>query len=197
MPQSDETFFSVSSQFTVLLDPIPEQQLWLDPEQLLAHMPQAFQLFSQANELEQQSLPLLQELEVQVKGLAQYLQLQSQKVDLVLQQQLLNDAQAQYQGQGTAFGGSNIELTLNQPLTRQQPLAIRLFFPNTPLCIYAHGEVTACQQNSVDGTNQYQIQVSFSSILASAQEQLVRTSLHIQQQQLRQRAQRRKSTATD
>ncbi|SHI14306.1 hypothetical protein [Ferrimonas marina] len=187
MAQSDDAFFSVASQFEVLLDPIEPDRLWLEPEALRASMPSAFQLMSQVSDLEQHCLPLLKGLEQHAQGLAEYLTLQSQKIDLVLQHQLAQDPNARWRAQGLRFGGSGVSVVVPEPLPQGTALAMRLFLPKEQVAAYAHGEVQQCSPNELGMV----AEIHFSAILEADQERLVRASLLVQQRHLRQRAQQR------
>ncbi|WP_028117354.1 PilZ domain-containing protein [Ferrimonas senticii] len=187
MSDRDDSFFSVAGTFELLADPISPDQLWLDSEALAQAMPTAFRLMSQVTELEQQCLPLLQGLEQHSKALAQYLKLQADKIDLVLQHHLAQDPNAAIVGQGRRFGGSAIEVNVAAPLAVGSALSLRLFLREENIAIFAHGEVTGCDA----ADHGFNATIRFTSISEQAQEQLVRASLQVQQRQLRQRAQLR------
>ncbi|WP_298439314.1 hypothetical protein [uncultured Ferrimonas sp.] len=189
MSASDESFFSVASSFDVLLDKISPEQLWLEPPQLLEAMPTAFRLMAQVTDLEHECLPLLQNMEQHAKGLAQYLKLQSSKIDLVLQQQLAQDPNAEIKAGGLRFGGSGLSVVLPNPLSPGQALAMRIFIAAEQVAVYAHGEVVECNHDELGMV----AQIRFCSISEVAQEQLVRASLQVQQKQLRDRAKLRRS----
>ncbi|MBY5922224.1 PilZ domain-containing protein [Ferrimonas balearica] len=188
MSETDPGYFSVESDFEALLDPIEEAQLWLSEEALNQAMPKAFALMAQVTDLESHCLPLLKGLEKHAKALAEYLNLQSQKIDLVLQQQLSQDPNARYRAEGRRFGGSGVSLTVSEPVAVGQPLALRLFLPRAQVAVYAHGEVTQVteREQGVD------LEVAFTAIRESDQDRLVRASLQIQQRLLRERAERRR-----
>ncbi|GAA4890447.1 hypothetical protein [Ferrimonas pelagia] len=190
--ESDDAFFSVASPFQVLLDPIESELLWLDDDALPQQMPPAFRLMAQVSELEQHCLPLLKGLEQHAGALADYLRLQSQKIDLVLQQQLAQDPNARWQAQGVRFGGSGVTVRLSEPLLAGQAVALRLFLPQDQVAAYAHGEVISC----IDQELGLLAEIRFCAILDRDQEQLVRASLQVQQRQLRQRAEQQRNQQT-
>ncbi|QIZ75980.1 hypothetical protein [Ferrimonas lipolytica] len=184
MSASDESFFSVASSFTVLIDQINPDQLWLDEQQLITQMPTAFRLMSQVTDLERECLPLLQNMEKHAKGLAQYLKLQATKIDLVLQQQLAQDPSADFRCQGQRFGGSGVSVLAPTTLVQGSAVSMRIFIDDDNLAVFAHGEVMNCSDSDAGVV----ADIQFSSIVEAAQEQLVRASLQVQQRQLRARA---------
>ncbi len=188
MSETDPGYFSVESDFEALLDPIDEGQLWLSEEALNQAMPRAFALMAQVTDLESHCLPLLKGLEKHARALSDYLSLQSQKIDLVLQHQLSQDPNARYRAQGCRFGGSGVTLNLSEPVAVGQALALRLFLPRAQVAVYAHGEVTQV----VPHDNGVRLEVAFTAIRESDQDRLVRASLQIQQRLLRERAERRR-----
>ncbi|MBY6018471.1 hypothetical protein KUW04_11855 [Halomonas denitrificans] len=189
MSETDPGLFSVESDFEALLDPIDEAQLWLSESALTDAMPKAFALMAQVTDLESHCLPLLKGLEKHAKALAEYLSLQSQKIDLVLQQQLAQDPNAHYRARGLRFGGSGVTLQVDRPLAVGQALALRLFLPHAQVAVFAHGEVSQVSANDQG----QQLEVAFTAIRESDQDRLVRASLQIQQRLLRERAERRRA----
>ncbi|MBY5993863.1 PilZ domain-containing protein [Ferrimonas balearica] len=188
MSDADPGYFSVPSQFDALLDPISEAQLWLPEPELEAAMPKAFRLMAQVTDLEGRCLPLLKGMEQHAKALAEYLSLQSQKIDLVLQQQLAQDPNAGYRAEGLQFGGSGIRVRLAEPLPQGQALALRVFLADQHVAVFAHGEVSDCQPQGPG----FELTITFTAIRESDQDRLVRASLMVQQRQLRERAERRR-----
>ncbi|MBY6188416.1 PilZ domain-containing protein [Marinobacter hydrocarbonoclasticus] len=189
MSETDPGYFSVESPFEALLDPIEHDQLWLSEDALTAAMPKAFALMAQVTDLEGHCLPLLKGLEKHAKALAEYLSIQSQKIDLVLQQQLAQDPNAHYRGRGHQFGGSGVSVILDQPVDVGQALSLRLFLPHAQVAVFAHGEVSQVTELA-EGM---QVAIAFTAIRESDQDRLVRASLQIQQKLLRERAERRRS----
>lgn len=187
MSVSEQNFFSVASSFKVLVNKIAPEQLWLEPELLIAQMPTAFKLMAQVADLEQDCFPLLQKMENSVAGLTDYLKLQSRKIDLVLQQHLAQDQNADMRGIGEHFGGSGVTIAVPEQLEIGQAVALRVFIHQEFVALYAHGEV-----KSVEASEQgFSTNISFTSITEHSQEQLVRASLQVQQKQLRELAQKR------
>jgi len=190
MQDNDQSFFSVPMEFEVLLDLIDENALWLDDDKLEQAMPDAFRLMTQVADLESRCLPLLKGLEENAKALADYLTLQSQKIDLVLHHHLSQDHRNHQKAGGVSFGGSGVSIRLVTPLEQGQGVAMRVFIPEQQVAIYAHGEVQQLHQ----GEHGTVADISFTSIREVDQDRLVRASLHVQQKLLRERAQRHRQT---
>lgn len=191
MTNEHQNFFSVACDFLLLADPIEPEFKLVDDDALIAMMPSAFQLMAQVNQVEQRVLPLMSNLKQETAELAEYLNLQNRKIDLVLQMQLANSLEAHYRCKGVSFGGSGVKVSHQQAIEVGTVLEIKLLVSEENIAVYAIAEVIDCQQVE----NRYHWHLDFTSISDGDQEQLVHASLQVEQRHLRARAAARRQQA--
>lgn len=192
MSETQQSFFSVTCEFTLFADPLPADKRLVDADTLLTMMPRAFKLMAQVNAVEQRCQPLMASLAQHAAELAEYLSLQNLKLDMVLQLQLERSTEAQYRCQGVRFGGSGAQVRSDQPLEPGTILEIKMLVPEENVAVFAVAELTQCQPQE-DG---YLWDLDFTSIIEGDQERLVHASLQVEQRLLRARAQARREQQT-
>lgn len=154
---------------------------------LESHMPYAFRMAGEMASIEAQALRPLRHLGDHAESLAEYLNHQARKIDLmmsyILHQQ--DDELRRYTTQ--KFGGGGMIITSSEAMAVGSLAEIKLFLDQEAAAIFCYGEVIAC-----DGVgNDYHIAFIFNRIREQDQELLVRASLHLQTLELRKRARSR------
>ncbi|WP_340680976.1 PilZ domain-containing protein [Paraglaciecola sp.] len=179
--QQFEEFFMIKHNLQVnmrVLDPhfdLPE------PENLIQHMPYAFQIASELATIDSKSVRHLRGLSEHANELVEFLNQQSRKIDmmmsLILQRE--NDTDLNYTSE--KFGGGGIVLQSDTELALGSLVELKLFIPEESAAIFCFAEVIACEQV---GAKQ-QLSLIYRCIREQDQDLLVRASLHLQAANLR------------
>lgn len=160
-----------------------------DVDDLGDHMPYAFRVASEATAIDAQALRPLRNMGEHAVELANFLNAQSRKIDLlmslVLQQQ--DDPSLAYES--VKFGGGGIIVKCDEAYEPEQIIELKLFLKEEASAIFCYGEVIECQQVG----EQYHVSLIYNCIREEDQDLLVRASLHLQTAQLRKRAKQQKN----
>lgn len=185
-----QQFFSISHQFEVSVKALPKQSGIPSDHEFKINMPPSFKLASQMNHLEASALRPLRGLGENATELSEFLNLQSKKIDLMMSYILTLDEGRQARFCGGSFGGSHLTYLSNEVIEQETLVELKLYIEEGNCAIYAIGQVIDCQQRN----NQYTVNVKYVKIDDEDQEQLVRTSLHVQTLQLKERSEARRTT---
>ncbi len=191
LAEAYQDYFSVEHSISINVRPVdgplPDQQA------LLCAIPAPFLLASDVNSLNSSALRSLNRLGELADELANYLQQQARKIDLLLHYVLRQQDDACSRYTTVSFGGSGCSFVCNSTLSPLQVVEIKLFLDNNDGAVFCYGQVLSCQP---DG-NGYLVQLVFASIREEDRELLVRASLHQQSRLLKQKAERRHQAAAD
>lgn len=159
-----------------------------DEKALSEHMPYAFRIASDIANIEAKSLRSLRNLSDHAAELAEFLNHQSHKIDLIMSYVLKQEDDPEYQFQGVAFGGSGVTIQSPNEFTIGATCELKLFLDTEASAIFCYGEVIKCEQKETaadNNDNEYITSFIYTAIREQDQELLVRASLHLQSQQLR------------
>ncbi|CAM3841183.1 PilZ domain-containing protein [Rheinheimera salexigens] len=185
-----QDYFSVEHRININIQPITEALP--DIAQLENAIPEAFLLSSQSSELNMSALRSLNRLGELAEELANYLQQQAKKMDLLLQYVLRQQDIAEQRFYSLHYGGSGCCYLAQSPLPVLQAVEIRLFLPNNEGAVFCFGQVLSCQQVA----DNWQIKVVFTRIREQDRELIVRASLHQQSKLLKQHAEQRQLSSS-
>lgn len=191
LKQFDE-FFSIKHEFNInaqLLDDIN-----LSYDDFLLSMPTAFKLANDIDSIDQAALAPLGAITGIAGQLVKYLELQAQKIDLLVNHMLNEQDDKEYRYQGISFGGGGISFIHNQPFSLNKLIALKVFLPHENCAVYCHAEIISVEKEKVSGENtdtKYLHKVIFHHIREDDRERLVRSSLHLQSKQLQKLARER------
>jgi len=150
-------------------------------DELVQHMPHAFQVASELASIESKSLRSLRGLADHANELVEIINQQSRKIDLmmslILQQQ--TDRTALYTAE--RFGGAGIVMRSEHVIAVGSIVELRLFIPEESAAIFCYAE--AIDTIEVNGMNH--VSLLFTCIREQDQDLLVRASLHFQAVNLR------------
>lgn len=188
--QFDE-FFIIRHNLKINVKPLPDDTAVPRQADLEEAMPYAFKIAGEMAELDAAALRPLRNLGDHASALAEYLNHQSKKIDLMMSFILQQQDEPEYRLTTIKFGGGGVVVSSPTPLDVGTWAEIKLFLTEEAAAIFCFGEVIACQRDEDD----YHIAFIFNRIREQDQELLVRASLHLQTLQLRQRAQNRQEDA--
>jgi DNA-binding IscR family transcriptional regulator len=154
---------------------------------LEAAIPQPFLLASDVNSLNSSALRSLNRLGELAEELANYLQQQARKVDLLLHYVLKQQDDISQRYITQSYSGSGCCYLADKPLQPLQVVEIKLFLDNNDGAAFCYGQVLSCEAVA----DKWQIKVVFARIRDEDRELIVRASLHQQSRLLKQKAEQR------
>jgi len=179
-------FFSISHDFniniTLLEGNIPDNF-----EQFLSSMPIPFKMASDLVSLDASSLRSLQSLSNVAGQLVDFLNQQSQKIDLLINYILSQQDEEEHRYRGIEFGGGGVLFTTEKPFALSQLLEMKIFLLHNNCAVFCIGEVIEITQME----EQFQHKVIFHFVRDEDREILVRASLNEQSKHLQQLAKER------
>lgn len=187
LAQYDE-FFSITHQFPVNIKAL-ENYSELSFDNFISTIPMPFKLATDMSAIDQSALRSLQNLGNSAAQLVNFLNQQSQKIDLLIGYILSQQDEEQHRYQGVMFGGGGIKLTTAKTFEVGQLLELKIFLLENNCAIYCYGEVIEVAVNE-NGVTEHK--VTFHYIREEDREMLVRASLHEQSKQLQKLAESRK-----
>ncbi|GFD71182.1 PilZ domain-containing protein [Alteromonas marina] len=186
--QFDE-YFSIAHCINANVRPLGMDETVPNEDALEDSMPYAFRIASEMAALEAQAIRPLRNLGDHAETLAEYLNHQSRKIDLMMSFVLHQQDEPEHRFKTVKLGGGGVIIDSKEALDVGTKAELKLFLDAEAAAIFCYGEVITCEQ-VVDS---YHIAFIFNSIREQDQELLVRASLHIQTQQLRKRSKERKA----
>ncbi len=205
--QQYHEFFAIEYDFTLNIMPIDESDVTTFDD-FVKKMPMPFKLASDMITIDQAALRPLQALSGVTGQLVDFLNHQSQKIDLLIGYILSQQDEEKHRYQGIKFGGGGVKFTAKSAFELGQKLEIKIFLLENNCAVYCYGEVIevipdealpdkVMQSNESypQQDQQYQHKVIFHFISEDDREVLVRTSLHEQSKQLQKLSQLRNQTA--
>lgn len=158
-----------------------------DEATFLAGIPEPFLLAGNIGQLNLSALRSLQRLGELAEELANYLQQQAKKLDLLLHYVLQQQDMANHRFVTTSYGGAGLSFVAKMPFEVLQVVEVKLFLAENAGAVYCYGRVLSCDL-AADG---YVVKVVFQQIREEDRELLVRASLQQQARQLKLKAEQR------
>ncbi|BFT30633.1 hypothetical protein D210916BOD24_18090 [Alteromonas sp. D210916BOD_24] len=186
--QFDE-YFSIAHGINVNVRALDEGETVPNQDNIEEAMPYAFRIASEMASIEAQAIRPLRNLGDHAESLADYLNHQSRKIDLMMSFVLHQQDEPAFRYKTVRFGGGGVVIESTEPLAIGVHAELKLFLDAEAAAIFCFGEVITCEQVE----DRYHIAFIFNTIREQDQELLVRASLHIQTQQLRKRAKEKKA----
>lgn len=182
-----EEFFTIEHKFSANAERVDIESLG-DYQSFLDNMPAPFKMASDMMILDQAALRPLQALNGVAGQLVEYLNHQTQKIDLLMSYILNQQDEQSTRVEGTSFGGGGIQFSCNEQHQLNQYLELKIFIQSGNCAIYCIGEVIEIYHS--EGSCHYK--AIFHYIRDEDRELLVRASLHKQSEQLQLLAKKRK-----
>lgn len=180
----NSSFFSVEHQCSVNVHLLPEEQPLPDDATFEQEIPAPFRLSSEVSHIDAASLRCLRNLGDASDELTNYLKMQAKKIDVILGYVLaLQDDEAE-RHQTTHISAGGLSFLSQDAIDAGRQVRLKLFLTSEALAIYCYGEV---QHSQALHDDQHLIEVKFNRLRETDQEHLIRATLHIQTQQLKQR----------
>jgi len=184
--QQFNEFFSINYPFSVNICQVYQGNL-PTYEQFVGQIPMPFKMASEITTIDQAALRPIQGLSGVASQLTDFLNYQSQKIDLLVTYILSQQDDIQHRYCGNRFGGGGIVFSSTTPFTIGNYLEMKVFLLDANCAVYCLGEIIHIEEQEDD----FHHQVIFHYIREEDREILVRTSLHEQSKQLQNLAKKR------
>lgn len=186
-------FFTISLSLQLNLVEFKDNETMPDKASFIDEMPFVFKLATQVNSIEAESLRTIKNMGKQADELINFLNLQSQKIDLIMSYILMQEDSESDRYQSQEFGAGGLTIQSNKEWPVEQAFRLKIFIPDESSAVYCYAEII--EATPLD--NGFNYKLVYSQIREEDREILVRTALHQQSKQLRQLAQQKAQQATD
>lgn len=178
-----EEFFMIKHAIPLNMQLVSTDFVLPDVDDLHQHMPYVFQVASELATIESKALRPLRSMGEHAVELADFLNHQSRKIDLMMSLILQQHSNHEQTYQSLQFGGGGIMVQSETEWAIGNSIELKLFLKEEASAIFCFAEVIACKP--VDDT--YHVSLIFTCIREEDQDLLVRASLHLQAAKLRKR----------
>lgn len=183
-----QDYFSISHRININVCPYGDISTPLPTEaEFLAAIPEPFLLASDVGGLNHSALRSLNKLGELAEELANYLQHQARKIDLLLHYILQQYDAPETRYHTVSFGGSGCCYLSDIQLAPLQVVELKIFLEDNAGAFFCYGQVLSCEESA----GQWQIKVVFKRIRDEDRELIVRATLHQQSRQLKLKAEQR------
>ena len=179
--QQFEEFFMIKHKLQVNMRVLDSHFEIPEPENLIHHMPYAFQIASELATIESKSVRHLRGLSEHASELVEFLNQQSRKIDMMMSLILQKENDPEHNYFSDKFGGGGIVLNCDLEITLGSLVELKLFIPEESSAIFCIAEVIAIEQTA----DKRQLSLIYRCIREQDQDLLVRASLHLQAANLR------------
>lgn len=170
-------YFTIKHQLNVNVIPLPDGHELPEVDDIIKHMPYAFRMAGEIATLETKALRPLRNLGDHAAELAEYLNHQSKKIDLMMSYVLHQQDDHSHRYASIEFGGGGVSVTSDEPFEPGTNHQLKLFIEEEATAVFCYGEVVACEETD---DQQHRVTFIYSRIREQDQELLVRASLHLQ-----------------
>jgi Tfp pilus assembly protein PilZ len=193
-------FFSIEKRFNVNITNIAANSVQ-SYDEFINNIPLPFKLASDVVAIDQAALRPIKSLSSVASQLVDFLNLQSQKIELLVTYILSQQDAPENRYQGIKFGGGGIVFQTDKPFALGDILEMKLFLLDEHCAVFCYGEVVAIAEKYTDEKNRnencyFEHQVIFHFIREEDRELLVKASLHEQAKQLKNLAKHRHQAST-
>jgi hypothetical protein len=187
--QQFDEFFMIRHNIPVNMRLLAVDFVLPEIDDLHQHMPYEFQIASELSAIDTKALRPLRRLGEHAIELAEFLNHQSRKIDLMMSLILQQHANNEQTYDSIQFGGGGIVVGCENELSIGGAIELKLFLKEEATAIFCFAEVIACKL--VDDT--YHVSLIFTRIREEDQDLLVTASLHLQAANLRKRKNQEKT----
>lgn len=187
---TNEAYFSIQHQLSVNVERVAPTDIPASMAALESEIPIPFKMANVAADIDSSALRSIRGLGDQAEELVNYLKLQTTKINLIMSYVLSQQDSEHNRRLTTAFGAGGLSFTSSETFETEQSLRIKLFIPTESSAIYCYGKISAAKLAN-DNNSLFNYTVQYSHIRDIDREILIRATLHIQQDQLKQKAELR------
>ncbi|KXI30776.1 hypothetical protein [Paraglaciecola hydrolytica] len=179
--QQFEEFFMIKHSLQVNMRVLDSHFELPEADELIKHMPYAFQIASELATIESKSVRHLRGISEHASELVEFLNQQSRKIDMMMSLILQRENDTALNYASDKFGGGGIVIKSDDDILVATLVELKLFIPEESTAVFCFAEVIASEQVG----NKYHLSLIYRCIREQDQDLLVRASLHIQAANLR------------
>jgi Tfp pilus assembly protein PilZ len=187
--QQFDEFFMIKHNILVNMRLVADDFELPETDDLHQHMPYEFQIASELSSIDTKALRPLRGLGEHAIELAEFLNHQSRKIDLMMSLILQQHSAQEHTYHSIQFGGGGIILDSENQLLVGDTIELKLFIKEEATAIFCFAEVIACKPVE----DKYHVFIIFTRIREEDQDLLVKASLHLQAANLRKRKSQEKT----
>jgi hypothetical protein len=187
--QQFHEFFTIKHSIIVNMQEVLPGFVLPSAEHLTEHMPYAFRIASDISSIDSKALRSLRGLGEHAYELADFLNQQSRKIDLLMSLVLQQQDEVENRYLSHEFGGGGVTLISAQEIALGKVAELKIFLNDEATAVFCFGEVIRCKPIA----EKFHVSLIFTSIREQDRELLVRASLHQQSVQLRKRTEQLKN----
>lgn len=188
---SHDEYFSVRYDLTINVKPLAIEATLPNLDTFEREIPAPFRVAQECSYLDDVSENELSFLKLDDgKRLANYLNNQNQKLNLLLSYLLIQQDDEAYRYKTSSFGASKFTFESKTALNLTQKAQVKLFLEHPPSAIYCYATVTQCTETETG----YHIEMAYELLRDIDQDLLIKAALFQQQKVLKLRAQERNLT---
>ncbi len=188
MPHNE--YFSVHSDLIINVEPLAIDAQLPDMEEFEREIPAPFKIAQECSALDnitENELSFLKQ--DNGKRLAEYLNKQNQKLDLLLSYLLIQQNDDNFRYKTITFGASKFTFKSHHALSVGQAAKVKLFIEHPASAIYCYAKVTQCIEDECD----FRIEMAYQRLRDIDEDLLIKAALFQQQKALKLRSQKRNS----
>lgn len=176
-------FFMIKHVIPVNMEPLSADFVLPDTDDIHQHMPYEFQIAGELSSIDAKALRPLRNLGEHATELAEFLNHQSKKIDLMMSLILQQHTNHDNTYTSLQFGGGGLVVECPEAWEIGSQTELKLFLREEASAIFCFAEVIACK---LEGDT-YHVSLIFTRIREEDQDLLVKASLHLQAANLRKR----------
>ena len=185
-----QQYFSIKHSLSVNIEPVSIDQVPTSRLALENEMPIPFKMANDVAEIDSSALRSIRNIGEQADALADFLQMQNNKINLIMGYVLAQQDNPESRFDTSEFGAGEVKFLAHGDLALEQAVRIKIFLPNDSSAIYCYGTISAREVQESD-QSLIEYTAAYTRIRDIDREILIRATLRIQQLQLKQRAELR------
>lgn len=189
-----QEYFSIQHNLSVNIVPVDEALVPKDQHALELEMPMPFRMANDVADIDATALRSIRLLGEQAEALTDFLLMQNEKINLILGYVLEQQDDPAHSYTTTAFSAGELSINSEQHFKLNQIVRIKIFLPAESTAIYCYGHVSGIMD--INDSTEQNYTLSYDCIREIDREILIRSTLRIQQQQLKQRAELRQQNTS-
>ncbi|MGL4827588.1 MAG: PilZ domain-containing protein [Vibrionaceae bacterium] len=185
---NNDDYFSVKAELRVNIEPLAAGKQLPTHEEFIHEIPAEFQIASQCSLLDIKVQSELGKLHNEHQTLSQLLQIQNDKINLLLGFLLNRTTIAEQSFYTESFGASKLTVLSKKPFKTNSYVKIHLFLDNPACAIYCYAQVDSSKSKN----DQFLSELHYVLLQEEDKDVLIRAALYHQQKLLRLRSQAKK-----
>ena len=148
-----QQYFSIKHSLSVNIEPVSIDQVPTSRLALENEMPIPFKMANDVAEIDSNALRSIRNIGEQADALADFLQIQNNKINLIMGYVLAQQDHPESRFNSTIFGAGEVKFLANSDCKLEEAVRIKIFLPNDSSAIYCYGTISAREEQEADDTH--------------------------------------------